>query len=59
MAIVFVILVVVMLLQTLVNPRPAPVTYPTSNIDIRVPRSSYVYGGLIIAATVALYIVFR
>jgi uncharacterized sodium:solute symporter family permease YidK len=59
MAIVFVILVAVMSIMTVVAPRREPVTYPTSNIDVRVPASSYVYGALIVLATVALYITFR
>ncbi len=59
MAIVFLILAAVMWLITLAAPRPEPVTYPTSKIDVTVPRSSYVLGGLICAVTVALYVVFR
>ena len=58
MGIVFLVLVGVMLVLTAANPRTEPVTYPTSNLDTRVPASSYVYGVLICAATVALYIMF-
>ena len=59
MAIVFVILAIVMIVITAVRPRSTPVTYPTSQIDTRVPASSYVFGTLICVATVALYVLFR
>jgi SSS family solute:Na+ symporter len=58
MAIIFVIIAAVMILLTRWKPRSEPVTYPTSNVDVRVPLSSYLYGSLIIAATIALYVYF-
>lgn len=58
MAIVFSILIVVMAIMTMVKPRLEPVVYPTSNIDVTVPKSSYVYGTLIILATIGLYVMF-
>ncbi|UCC29155.1 MAG: solute:sodium symporter family transporter [Phycisphaerales bacterium] len=59
MAIVFVILVAVMIIMTLTSPRTEPITYPTSKIDTHVPVSSYLLGTLVVAATVALYVIFR
>lgn len=59
MAIVFVILVAVMLVMTMARPRTEPIQYPTSDLDTRVHPSSYVFGGLIIIATIVLYILFR
>ncbi len=56
--IVFVILAIVMIVITLVRPRTKPIEYPTSRIDTRVHPQSYIFGSLIIAATVALYIIF-
>lgn len=58
MAIVFVTLVIVMAIVTAVRPRTKPIEYPTSRIDTRVHPQSYVLGSLVIAATVALYIIF-
>lgn len=59
MAIIFVILAIVMALITAVRPRSRPIEYPRSQIDTTVHPRSYLYGSLIIAATVALYIIFR
>ncbi len=59
MAIVFIVLAIVMAAITAARPRTTPVSYPVSQIDTRVPASSYVFGSTIIAATIALYVVFR
>jgi SSS family solute:Na+ symporter len=58
MMLVFVLLIGIMTAITLIRPRRTPITYPTSNIDTTVPKSSYVYGSLIILATIALYAMF-
>ncbi len=58
MAIVFMALTIVMVIITFARPRSEPVVYPTSRIDTTVHPQSYLLGSLIIAATVALYIVF-
>ncbi len=58
MAVVFMALTIVMVIITCVRPRSEPVVYPTSRIDTTVHPQSYLLGSLIIAATVALYIVF-
>ena len=58
MLLVFVLLVIVMALITKFRPRTKPIEYPTSNLDTRVHPQSYVLGSLVIAATVALYIIF-
>jgi SSS family solute:Na+ symporter len=59
MMIVFLVLVAVMLVITYARPRTTPITYPTSKIDVTVPASSYVFGGLICVATAVLYLIFR
>ncbi|MFQ5807522.1 MAG: solute:sodium symporter family transporter [Phycisphaerae bacterium] len=59
MALVFLTLVVVMLVITAAKPRTKPIEYPTSKLDTTVHPQSYVLGSLVIAATVALYIIFR
>ena len=59
MAIVFIILAIVMAIITVVAPRTKPIEYPTSKIDTRVHPLSYLFGSLIIVATVGLYIIFR
>ena len=58
MALIFVILAIAMAVITAVRPRTKPIEYPTSKIDTRVHPQSYILGSLIIAATVALYIIF-
>ncbi len=58
MAMVFLVLMAVMLWLTWRRPLPKPVTYPQSDIDVRTHPSTYVYGTLIILATIALYIIF-
>ncbi len=57
MAVVFIVLAIVMVLITLACPCTRPIEYPTSRIDTTVHPQSYVLGSLIIAATVALYII--
>ncbi len=59
MALVFLVLVLVMLGITKLRPMTEPVVYPTSEIDVRVPKSNYVLGTLIVLVTVGLYVVFR
>jgi SSS family solute:Na+ symporter len=59
MAIVFILLAVVMIVITISRPRTEPVTYPKSDLDVTVPRRSYVLGTLVCVATVALYVIFR
>jgi SSS family solute:Na+ symporter len=58
MLLVFAILMIVMTVITVRRPRTKPIEYPTSQLDTRVHPQSYVLGSLIIAATVALYIIF-
>ena len=58
MALIVVILAIAMAVITAVRPRTKPIEYPTSKIDTRVHPQSYILGSLIIAATVALYIIF-
>jgi SSS family solute:Na+ symporter len=58
MLLVFALIIIVMTWITMARPRTRPITYPTSNLDTRVHPQSYVLGSLIIAATVALYIIF-
>ncbi len=59
MAIVFLILAAVMVVITQLSPMDRPVTMPTSKLDTQVHPRSYLYGGIIIAVTVALYVIFR
>jgi SSS family solute:Na+ symporter len=58
MLLVFVILMIVMTVITARRPRTRPIEYPRSQLDTRVHPQSYVLGSLVIAATVALYIIF-
>ncbi len=58
MLLVFAILIILMTVITVRSPRTKPIEYPRSNLDVTAPRSSYVWGSLVIAATVALYIIF-
>jgi SSS family solute:Na+ symporter len=58
MAFTLIILFVIMLVMSLVKPRRDPLTMPESNIDLRPDPLRYVFGGLILAATVVLYIIF-
>ena len=58
MGITFVILVIVMLIITVRKPLLEPRTMPVSELDVRPHKYQYLMGGVIIAATVVLYIVF-
>ena len=58
MLLVFAILMIVMTVITVRRPRTKPIEYPTSQIDTRVHPQAYILGSLVIAATVALYIIF-
>jgi len=58
MGIIFVILAGVMLLITSSKPLLEPRTMPVSEIDIKPHKHQYLIGGIIIAATAVLYIIF-
>ena len=58
MAMVFIILMAIMIWMNRSKPLDEPVTYPQSDIDVRTKPSTYVYGSLIILATIGLYILF-
>jgi len=58
MGLIFLVLAGVMLVITAARPRSEPVVYPTSDLDTTVHPRSYIYGSVIIAMTVALYIIF-
>jgi len=60
MAITFVIIIVVMTVLTIISPLPEPRTLPVrKDFDMRPTRSVTWLGGLVIAITIALYIIFR
>ena len=58
MGIIFVILAGVMLLITSSKPLLEPRTMPVSEIDVKPHKHQYLIGGIIIAATAVLYIIF-
>jgi len=58
MAMIFIVLMLIMIWLNHRSPLPQPVTYPQSDLDVRTHPSTYVYGTLIILATIALYILF-
>ena len=59
MAITFVVLIIVMTIITLVKPLPEPkVITQTSDIDMSSSATVKIFGGLIIAMTIVLYIIF-
>jgi SSS family solute:Na+ symporter len=58
MSITFGIVLAIMAIMTAMHPRTDAHVMPTSNIDLRPHPLRYVYGGLILAATVALYLIF-
>jgi len=58
MGITFVILVIVMLIITVRKPLLEPRTMPVSELDVSPHKYQYLIGGVIIAATAVLYIVF-
>jgi len=59
MAIVFLILAGCMVILTRLRPLATPVQMPTSQLDTTVHPRVYVLGCVIIAMTVALYVIFR
>ena len=59
MALIFLALSAVMVIITMFRPLREPVVMPTSDLDTTVHPRVYLYGGLIIAATAGLYIIFR
>ena len=60
MGLVFAILVISMLIVTKLKPLTEPVKMPVSaNIDTPVHPKTYVFGCIIIAMTVTLYVIFR
>lgn len=58
MAFTFLILASIMLIIGYLKPLKEPVVFPVSDIDVTVPKSTYILGTLIILATAALYIIF-
>jgi SSS family solute:Na+ symporter len=58
MGIIFVILAGVMLVITSMKPLTEPRTMPVSEIDVRPHKHQYLIGGITIAATAVLYIIF-
>ena len=58
MGIIFLILAVVMVVITLFRPLKEPRTMPVSEINVSPYRYRYLVGGITIAATVVLYIIF-
>ncbi len=58
MSIILGVLFVVMLVMSIVNPRTETTTLPQAKIDLTPHPRRYLYGGMILAATVALYILF-
>ena len=58
MALIFVVLTFVMLAIMSARPLHEPVTFPQSKIDTTSHPRVYVAGVLVIAATVALYVLF-
>jgi SSS family solute:Na+ symporter len=59
MMIVFLILAAYMAIVTWLNPLTQPVKMPTSQLDTTIHPRMYVLGCIIIAVTVALYVIFR
>ncbi len=58
MGLVFVVLAALMVIITALRPLIRPAEFPTSEIDTTVHPRVYLLGSLVIAATVALYVVF-
>lgn len=58
MMLIFLILVVVMLVITAISPLRERREMPVSNIDVTVHPMAYIWGSIVIALTVALYIIF-
>ncbi|MFQ6036644.1 MAG: hypothetical protein ACE5NM_12475, partial [Sedimentisphaerales bacterium] len=58
MGLIFLVLSAMMVIITVFKPLNEPVVMPTSELDTSVHPRTYVYGGLIIALTAVLYIIF-
>ncbi len=58
MGIIFLILMAIMYLITYYKPLAEPVVMPVSVIDVKPYKHQYLMGGILILATVALYIIF-
>jgi solute:Na+ symporter, SSS family len=59
MTISFAIVIVMMVIITLIRPRPVPMEYKTNTtIDLRTSYGAMAFGGLVIVATVGLYLYF-
>jgi SSS family solute:Na+ symporter len=58
MAIIFLILAAIMLIITWRKPLLVPKTMPVSELDVQPHKHKYLLGGITIAATVVLYIIF-
>jgi SSS family solute:Na+ symporter len=58
MGIIFVILALVMIAITLCRPLLEPRTMPVSEVDVQPHKHQYLIGGITIAATAVLYIIF-
>ncbi len=59
MAIIFIALFVMMGVVATLRPMPEPRTLPVSDVNVEPWRFQYLVGGLIIAVTVGLYVIFR
>ena len=57
MAIIFIVLFVFVALVAKAKPMPAPVTMPTSNVDVTPDPKVYWLGFGVIAATLILYVI--
>jgi solute:Na+ symporter, SSS family len=55
---VFIVIIGYMIIMTKLRPLSEPVVMPVSNVDTTSHRHVYIWGGIIIAATVLLYIIF-
>ncbi|RKY24303.1 MAG: solute:sodium symporter family transporter [Planctomycetota bacterium] len=58
MGLVFLVLAAFMLIVTKIKPLAEPVKMPHSDLDTSIHPQTYILGGLVIAATVVLYIIF-
>jgi len=58
MAIIFIILAIIMVIITRIRPLAEPRTMPVSELDVRPHKHRYLIGGITIAATAVLYIIF-
>jgi len=58
MGIIFLILAAIMLIITWCKPLMVPRTMPVSELDVTPYKHKYLIGGITIAATAVLYIIF-